>query len=276
MGANSKIGWTDHTFNPWWGCEKLPGRRGCENCYAAATSHRYGHDCWGDSPRKIRGPGAYAEPLKWNRSAEAAGRRDKVFLQSMGDFLEDHPDLVQPRRDTVRLIEDTPNLTWLILTKRPENFRPLLAPLWSERWGSGGWPANVWVGCTVETQANVGQLAHLLRVPAARRFVSAEPLLTPIDFRKVDLLDGRSVGPAKPSSADSHPLDWLIIGCESGPNRRPCPLEWVDYTAAWAIAHGVPLFIKQLSVGGRVSKDPAEWPAPLRMQEFPSDEPQRD
>ena len=125
MGAESKIEWTDHTFNPWWGCEKVSP--GCAHCYADAFAKRLGHGTtrpklWGPgSERKVASEAMWREPIKWNRSAEKAGKRARVFCASMADVFEDRPDLLVPRARLFRLVAATPHLDWLLLTKRPEN-----------------------------------------------------------------------------------------------------------------------------------------------------------
>ena len=111
MSANSSIEWTDHTFNPWWGCSRVSP--GCENCYAETLSARYGHRVWGPAkttPRRIFGPQHWAEPPKWNAAAVQAGVRKRVFCASMSDVFEDHPDVGEHRAALWRLIEQTPAL----------------------------------------------------------------------------------------------------------------------------------------------------------------------
>src|SRR5262245_49606753 len=118
---NSKIQWTDHTFNVWRGCEKVSP--GCAHCYAETMSRRnpavLGE--WGKhGTRVIASEAMWREPLKWDRQARAAGVRKRVFCASLADVFEDRPELVAPRERLFRLIEDTPNLDWQLLTKRPE------------------------------------------------------------------------------------------------------------------------------------------------------------
>lgn len=163
---NSNIEWTTHTFNPWIGCTKVSD--GCKNCYAEALDRRWGHKRWGPTAARVRTSEAnWKKPLQWNAEAAKAKRRDRVFCASLADVFDDH-ESVDPhwRADLFNLIDSTPHLDWLLLTKRPENiqrFMPNLAE--SEHM----WPrANVWLGTTVENQEqSEKRIPHLLKAPAA-------------------------------------------------------------------------------------------------------------
>lgn len=222
MGQNSKIEWTTHTFNPWWGCTKVS--EACKHCYAEAWAKRVGQPVWGPlSDRRTFGDDHWREPLKWNRAALGAGQRPRVFCASMADVFEDRPELSPWRAKLWGLIEATPALDWLLLTKRPENV-PRLAG-WS-----AAWPANVWLGTTVELQKRADELLpHLARVPAAVRFLSCEPLLGPLDLR------------AWLGSA----VNWVITGGESGPHARAPSPAWFRSLHAQCMEAGVPFHFKQ-------------------------------
>src|SRR6266542_5608953 len=172
MGQNSKIEWTHHTFNPWWGCVKVSP--GCEHCYAETLSARYGHRVWGPAKttsRRLFGPDHWADPLKWNAVAQRESVRHRVFCASMADAFEDHP-LLQPARDMLwQTIEATPWLDWLLLTKRPENISRLLPTPWLVE------PrANVWLGTSVEDRRRAAErIPQLASIRAAVRFLSCEP-----------------------------------------------------------------------------------------------------
>lgn len=213
MGQDSKIEWTHHTFNPWWGCVKVSP--GCAHCYAEAFSKRTGNAVWGnESPRRFFGDKHWNEPRKWNAAAQVEGQRKRVFCASMADVFEDRPDLEQPRQRLLELIDETPWLDWLLLTKRPENIIPIM-----DRAMNGNFEPratfvrhmpNVWLGVTGEDQTHfTRRMAHLLGVSATVRFVSAEPLLGPI-----------IMGHFRP--------DWLIVGGESGGKARPMERAWVE------------------------------------------------
>ncbi len=221
MAKNSSIEWTNHTFNPWWGCVKVSPA--CKHCYAEAWAKRVGKDVWGiNASRRFFGPSHWAEPIKWDKLAAKQGVRERVFCASMADVFEHRADLDQARADLWALIEGTPNLDWLLLTKRPENVMAM-AP-----WGRA-WPANVWIGTTVESQQYAEErLPHLAAVPAAVRFISAEPLLGPLDLRNW-----------------MGSLDWVITGGESGPRARPTSPSWFQDLLRQCMAAEVAFHFKQ-------------------------------
>lgn len=221
MSEKSGIAWTDATFNPWWGDTKVS--EGCAHCYAERESRRYGHDCFGDNPRRVFGPGHWKEPYKWARKAQEEGRKWRVFCASMADVFEDHPGLGPERERLWKVIDDTADdLNWLLLTKRPDNIARMMPAELS---------ALCWMMTTVECQRHIGRLDSLLRVPAAVHGVSCEPLLGPLVFTTSDLLG----------------LGWIIAGGESGPLFRECKSEWVIGLRDQATRAGVPFFFKQWS-----------------------------
>ena len=222
MGRDSKIEWTHHTFNPWWGCVKVS--EACKHCYAEAWAKRVGQKVWGPkSARRFFSDAHWRSPLKWNREAAERGVRERVFCASMADVFEDRDEL-RPWRDRLgELIEATPQLDWLLLTKRPENALRL-AP-WP-----GPWPANVWAGTTVELQSRADELIPLLAlIPAKIRFLSAEPLLGPLDIKSW-LRD------------DIH---WVITGGESGPKARPASPSWFTSLHLQCMEPETPFHFKQ-------------------------------
>ena len=229
MGADSKIEWTDHSFNPWWGCTRVSP--GCEHCYAEAFDHRLGRADWGvKAERRFFGEKHWREPLKWDAEAARAGERRRVFCASMADVFEDREDLAAERAKVFSLITFTPHLDWLLLTKRPENMERLAPAAWVH-----GWPTNVWAGCTVEDQKRADErIPHLLRVPAAVRFLSCEPLLGPVrldhldvdragdpDWCQVDALTGRHTDMGRPCK-DVPSVHWVIVGGRAATARDPC------------------------------------------------------
>src|SRR3972149_10760674 len=120
VSGKTRIAWCDATFNPWWGCMKVSP--GCAHCYAETLAHRYGHDVWGPGgDRRFFGDRHWAEPMAWWRRAVRDGVRRRVFCGSMCDVFEDGPQLYGQRARLFELIEATPDLDWLLLTKRPEN-----------------------------------------------------------------------------------------------------------------------------------------------------------
>ena len=227
MSQLSSIEWTDHTFNPWWGCVKVSS--GCTNCYAETLATRYGHTVWGPrAQRRFFGEKHWQEPLRWNRDAEDIGRPVRVFCASMADVFENNRSLDSERAKLWPLIEETPWLHWQLLTKRPEQILQMVP--WANEW-----PANVWIGTSIENQAAAdARLPHLRNVPASIRFLSCEPLLGPLD----DL--------------DLTGIQWVIAGGESGPKHRPVNFEWLRALRDQCRQVGVAFFFKQW--GGPRSK----------------------
>lgn len=263
MGKGTGIKWTDHTFNPWWGCAKVS--TGCKACYAESfATGRMGLPIWGqDADRRFFGDNHWQEPVRWNKAAAKSCKRARVFCASMADVFEDRPDLVAPRARLFALIRETQWLDWQLLTKRPENMIALAPSEWCVRW-----PENVWAGTTTEDQENAYlRIQHILRVPAAVRFLSVEPHVGPVDLR-VALHQGEPR------------ISWVIQGGESGSKARPFDLAWARSMRDQCRAAGVPYFLKQL--GARPQKasgydllpcerltdshggDEAEWPEDLR------------
>lgn len=228
MSTNSSIEWCDHTFNPWWGCVKVS--QGCAKCYALSLATRYGHDIWGPrAHRRFFGEKHWQEPLRWNKQAEKDGIRRKVFCASMADVFEKlpdgHPDtqaMDEARERLWLLIEQTEHLDWLVLTKRPERIMSQVPYDWYDEF-----PANVWIGTSVESPAVYERIDELRRVPAVVRFISAEPLLAVL------------------TNLDLTGIHWLIAGGESGPGARPMHPDWVRSLRDQCQAIGVAFFMKQ-------------------------------
>jgi len=227
MAENSKIEWTHHTFNPWWGCIKVSPA--CKHCYAESWAKRVGMDLWGGrSPRRFFGEAHWGEPAKWNRDALKAGQRRRVFCASMADVFESRRELDAWRARLWPVIEATPWLDWLLLTKRPENVRSM-AP-----WGDH-WPQNVWLGTTAENQHWAAKrIPLLLENPAKVLFLSAEPLLGPLDLRQW-----------LPRSSSARGLGWIIAGGESGGKARPMNPLWAEAVRDQCLDAGVPFHFKQ-------------------------------
>lgn len=242
MAENSGIEWTHHTFNPWWGCTKISPA--CDNCYAESWNKRHhGGENWGPrAPRRRTSESYWRQPMKWNKQAAETGVRFRVFCASLADVFDNQvPE--EWRRDLWEVIRATPNLDWLLLTKRPQNIDKMLPSDWGQ-----GWP-NVWLGTTVENQAVAERnVLPLLNVPAAVRFLSCEPLLEEVNLRalRVDL---RHIG--GPEFIDClHPqlgvrIDWVICGGESGPNARAMNAGWARSLRDQCVSAGVAFLFKQ-------------------------------
>lgn len=250
MGTDSAIEWTDHTWNPWQGCTRVSA--GCANCYMYRGMER-----WGRDPSIVTRSAAatFRAPLAQTRRGTyrwAAGSR--VFVCSWSDWF--HPAADPWRAEAWEVIQQRPDLVFIVVTKRPQRIQDCLPTgLWAS-----GIPANVWVVATVERQGVASaRLGALCAAPVAVRGVSYEPGIGPLDLR--------------PWLAD---LDWVIVGGESGPGARPFHVEWADVVVGDCQAAGVPVFVKQLGsnpVGCRIrdprGANPAEWPARLRVRQYP-------
>jgi protein gp37 len=287
MGANSKIEWTDHTFNPWIGCTKV--HAGCANCYAERDMDKWlGKAKWGPAGTRVKTSAEnWRKPLVWNRKAKAAGERRRVFCASLADVFEDWPGpvldhdgnrlsisatgCVGPRKagdygpssswvmlDDLRkqlfeLIDATPWLDWLLLSKRPEN----VLRMWpldeccgvDQTRDCGGRNCglcggvggvhnrrdNVWIGTSISDQPTADEWGPRLNELAdicPIRFLSIEPLLGPVKIPPQCLWAGSGV-------------KWVIVGGESGPNARPVHPDWVRSLRDQCQAAGVPFFFKQ-------------------------------
>lgn len=271
MAKATKISWAHSTFNPWIGCEKVSPA--CDHCYAELVAKRMGRDLWGKSAaRFFTGEAYWNEARRWNEEAGRRGGPWRVFCGSLCDVMEDRRDLDERREMLWELIGETPNLTWLLLTKRPENFVKFTPEEWS-----GGWPENVWALTTVENQRRLEErVPHLLRVPARVRGLSIEPMLGPITLpetvlpctnckgrgwvlpffsanhgvpckkcqeRAVALDGGARVGPRTKIVFDT--IQWVIVGGESGGGARPMNPSWARALRDQCAKHGVAFHFKQ-------------------------------
>lgn len=289
----TKIPWTEQTYNPIIGCSKISP--GCDNCYAERMACRLAS--MDTAPREYRDvvgqPYNGSNPFNgWNgKIALIESALDKplkrkkptmYFTCSMGDlFHKSVPDewidqVIQvmalcghrwlyPKSEPEEGTE-TPGHQFQVLTKRPKRMYEYLLgarDMWDSWAGrlldyvyANGWPLpNLWLGVTAENQQQADKrIPYFLITYAPIRFISIEPLLEAMDICQY-LMAGIAT--------------WVIVGCESGPNRRPCKIEWVESIVGQCQLANVPVFVKQLDIGGKVSKDPAEWPEHLRAREFP-------
>lgn len=255
MGADTKIEWARHTFNPWIGCTKVAAA--CDHCYAEARmDHRFGTVKWGPHGERKRTTADYwRQPLKWNRDAIAASERPFVFCASLADVFDNQVP-AQWRRDLFQLIWDTPQLVWLLLTKRPGNIVRLAEEALAM-------PKNVALGTSCGDQGDADRnIPKLLEAAGIWKslftFVSAEPLLGPIDFRDwllrgdaglqaIDPLASALLGMAEDQgTAWIRPaIDWVIVGGESGDSARPMHPDWARVIRDQCQAAGAPFLFKQ-------------------------------
>lgn len=250
MGENSAIEWTDHTFNPWVGCTKVS--EGCKNCYAETLmDDRFGRVKWGPAGTRQRTSASnWAKPKAWNRKAQKEGRRYRVFCASLADVFEDRAELAPWRYDLFKLIEETPRLDWLLLTKRPENVNGMIeeGTGFSDAWMWLSTNVNVWIGTSVENQdAANKRIPELVGVPAAHRFLSMEPLLGSVDLTSIYLENGARwdalASDGYPTSAMA--IEWVIVGGESGANARPMHPYWARSIRDQCVKYSVPFHFKQ-------------------------------
>lgn len=288
MSENTKIEWADHTFNPWEGCTKVGP--GCDHCYAEARNLRFNRGTsinWGPgAPRRRTSLANWRKPLQWQANAAAFhaehGRRQRVFCASLADVFDNEVD-PEWRHELFMLISETPDLDWLLLTKRIGNAkemifearRALLSP------GEMYWPPvlpNVWIGATIVNQAEADRdIPKLLQVPARVRFLSMEPLLGPVSLTssghipvddegpdRIGYMVGRDDGksPLYPTHGEAlkrSGIGWVIVGGESGPDARPMHPDWARSLRDQCQAAGVPFMFKQwgewLPEGQRAAKE---------------------
>jgi protein gp37 len=253
MGETTEISWCDATFNPWMGCEKVSP--GCAHCYAERDmDHRWGKVKWGKGQERVRTSDAnWRKPLAWDRKAKAEGVRRRVFCASLADVFD--PAVPKAwRRELLQLIDDTPHLDWLLLTKRPGLVPELLAETSNGAVVDFRHMPNVWLGTTVEDQARADErIPQLLAVRAAVRFLSCEPLLGPVDVspwlsRRPCWCDEHSPNPYRPCALPTPcgaTLGWVITGGESGPGARPSHPAWFRSLRDQCQAADVPFHFKQ-------------------------------
>ena len=244
MGALSKIEWTTHTFNPWIGCTKVSPA--CDHCYAEAMMDaRYGRVRWGAGEDRARTSAAnWRLPTRWDREAAATGTRPFVFCASLADVFDNEVDPLW-RSDLMMLIEKTPNLIWLLLTKRIGNVIKMTDPVRGNRM----LPPNVALGATLPNQAEYDRDRIKLREAGAANgvlftFGSFEPMLSPVIL-------------------DCNAPDWIICGGESGPCAREMDPAWARHLRDGSRRFGRAFFMKQMT-----SKRPI--PDDLMVREFPT------
>lgn len=290
MSAQTGIEWCDSTFNPWMGCTKVSPA--CDHCYAERDTRRFGRVEWGAGKPRVRTSAAnWKMPERWNRGAfvqcarcGSRGEQDalrlelcpasstqqlhdfhaarrRVFCASLADWLDNEVP-IEWLVDLLDLIRRTPNLDWLLLTKRVGNWQKRIhdaiasakltnmeLALWIADWDLHAEPANVWLGATVVNQAEADRdVPKLLQVPARVRFLSIEPMLGPINLETPrpgpDLDQGGGNYICQPWLIQSG-IDWIIAGGESGPHARPMHPDWIRSLRDQCAAAGVPFLFKQ-------------------------------
>lgn len=262
MGKETAIGWTDATVNFWTGCHKVS--MACKYCYMYRDKER-----WAVDPKIVMRTNdkTFKQALHWKEPK-------KIFTCSWSDFFIEEAD--KWRDEAWDIIKRTPQHQWQILTKRPERIKQCLP----KDWGEKGYP-NVWLGVSIENNAVAyDRLWRLIEIPAAIKFVSAEPLLERVDLLLDKCLTGNAI---------EHGIDWVIVGGESGHGKVPedknvkyryrkTEIEWIEDVVAQCVLSGVPCFVKQLGthlakemkLNDKTGSDINEFPVHLKHQQFPS------
>lgn len=243
MGERTEIQWADATWNPWHGCHKISP--GCKFCYMFRDKEKYGQD----PNLVVRSKTTFRDPLKWKEPK-------RIFTCSWSDFFIEEADAW--RQEAWDIIQATPQHTYLILTKRPELIAGRLP--WHKRLEHTAgvcfvtdhpWP-NVHLGVSVESKDYLWRVIKLLTVPAALHFLSAEPLLGPLDlswiiYEGVTIIDALSGLHGFPTPHATGPrLGWVICGGESGQDARPMHPDWIESIIQQCATAGVPCFVKQI------------------------------
>lgn len=290
MAETTGIQWCDRTWSPWEGCQKAGP--GCDNCYAEAMNKwlRKGENWGPGAPRRVYSDEHWAKPGRWNAAAEKAGTTYSVF-PSVCDPLD--PEAPEGQRERFwRVIEATPHLRWLILTKRIGNALRMMPGAWFHR---GGWPANARLGATMVNQTEWDRDILKLLSLNVPNFVSIEPQIGAVDLCDTLGMWWNSTMECFESTTslgfNRNRLDWVIVGGESGRGAREFDIAWPRAIVRQCKAAGVPVFVKQMGARpvwdqpddgiaeppywGRIKYidksggEPTEWPADLRVREFP-------
>lgn len=222
MAEVTEISWCDHTLNFWIGCQRVSPA--CDHCYAETWAERWPayRGMWNTERRHRVSPATVRQVFKWNCAAQVAGERRRVFVNSLSDFFDNEVEPVW-RAEAWAIMKQCDWLDFMLLTKRGPNI-PKMLPL-------SGWPwPNIWLGITAEDQHHYNiNIHHLCSVPAARRFISHEPALGPIDYGSLWL---------------PH-LDLIIFGGESGSEARPAHPNWARHDRDQCADYGVAFHLKQ-------------------------------
>lgn len=241
MAQDSKIEWTHHTLNLWWGC--TPVHAGCDHCYADALSHRWGHDLWGNDKNRRRIKNSFDDLYKYQKLASSENTFHRVFIGSMMDIFEKSMPLNNPlnhytQTDDLRqelfsrIISGLyPNLILLFLTKRPSNIPKFIPAGWLEET-----PNNIIYGTSASNQETLNNMVRqLLKVPG-KHFISIEPQIGYIDLKPLKEMENET----------GQQIDWIIQGGESGHNKRPFNLDWAYSMRDQCEEMGIPYFFKQI------------------------------
>lgn len=292
MAENSKIQWTHHTANLWWGCTKV--HAGCDNCYAEALAHRFGDDVWGnDKPRRMV-KSVWSDLAKYQRKAKEAGEMHRVFVGSMMDIFEKEMPVVdsngksvysfplfgnKPKKGSVSMshvdgspittgflratlftnieLGFYPNLIFLFLTKRPSNINKYIPDAWKNNP-----PKNVWFGTSPADQETADKLIPQLLDVNGNHFLSVEPMLGPVDITRSVRIWRHKTYKSFHSTFFGDKIQWVICGGESGPGKRPFNPEWARSLREQCVTAESAFFMKQIDKVQPIPED-------LMIRQFP-------
>ncbi|MBK7362843.1 MAG: DUF5131 family protein [Micavibrio sp.] len=283
MAENSEIAWTNHTANLWWGCTKV--HEGCDNCYAEKLSNRFdnGSSLWGNDAKRRAIKSVWKDLTRYQKLAKSSGEIHKVFVGSMMDIFEKPMPLIDSKGNEVQGMDTGwlrdmlfqhisagiyPNLMFLLLTKRPSNINKYIPESWKKNP-----PNNVMFGTSPVSQKTADTLIpQLLRVNG-RRFLSVEPQLSEISLSEYlwqpenyceDCGTG-GIHLKKPcdNECSFKPINWVIVGGESGFGNRPFNPDWARLIKKECEVARVPFFMKQIDKIQEIPDD-------LMLREFPS------
>jgi protein gp37 len=270
--SKTKISWTDYTWNPVVGCQKVS--EGCRWCYAK-TLHDQRHKAYLEG-KKL--PKQYAKPFEEIQLIESRldyplylKKPSMIFVNSMSDLF--HEKVPFEFIDKVfNAIAESPGDIFQILTKRPERALKYFNTL-EYSFEDTLCYKNTWLGVSVEDQKTADErIPNLLKIPAAVRWLSVEPMLGKIDIRQIDVSDEDGeylLFPLFPIAGGG--IDWVVVGCESGAKRRPCKQEWIESIVNQCKQANVPVFVKQMEINGKVCKDINLFPKHLQVREYPNE-----
>lgn len=326
MGITTKIEWAGSTASPWYGCTKVSP--GCANCYAESWAKRGKKDIWGKGKPRQKSKSFERDCRKLNKEVSLEIADARAELETLGPSYGWDSSYLRPKvfpslcdwldpevpsawlNEMLKVIQGCRNLDFLLLTKRPELYAERIQQaVWDDKDGTAaahillhGLPSNVWVGASCEDQERYWERqGELVNIPAAKRFLSLEPLLGPIDMELrhgcrlcnhpgniIVAYNGRGVcSRCNGTGHEPSGIDWVIVGGESGPKARPCNIEWIRDIVRQCKEAAVPCFVKQLgsrstdgsteaklldAIGMNLFKhtkggDISEWPADLKVRE---------
>ena len=251
---NSKIEWTHHTANLWWGCTKV--HEGCDNCYASTMAHRWGFNIWGNDKYRREIKSIWNDMKKYQKLAKQSSQIQRVFVGSMMDIFEKPMPLIDSKGNSVKdyttadlrdmffneVVPSSPNLIFLLLTKRPSNINKYIPESWKINP-----PENVMFGTSPVNQVTSETLINQLQLVNGRKFLSVEPQLA-----EITLLPWLT----------KHNIDWVIQGGESGPHKRRFNTDWARKLKSECLTTNTPYFFKQIDKKQAIPED-------LMTREFP-------